>query len=298
MTKHIRTLLEKDFPHVEALDTGIDDDYIKRVFPRLITGSNRLYGLFLDNQLVSVAGYTIYATSYAMLGRLRSDRRFKGSGFSTELFAHVLHEAFQVEGIQWVGANTQEHNTPAQRVLEKNNLVPQTMLHGARTKDVSQLMTDAEPWNPVTDLKRKKEWVEEMYVKPGGIFPYQCFYPFPSSWDLFSDENLNSWSFYENAEKSRALIIKTDQKRYLFLHALYPWSDITSQPGLWETVTKEYQKLTVGVDEESFIWMDLTKEEAASLPENHPFELPSPWILYGIDKPQWQALEQRMYAKR
>ncbi|SEQ95950.1 hypothetical protein SAMN05216232_3808 [Virgibacillus subterraneus] len=96
-----RVLNSNDFKHLEKMNTGIEDDYIKRIFNRLITGKNRLYGLFLDDQMVSLGGYSIYASRYAMLGRLRTDRRFMGKGFSTELMYHMMNKAFQINGIQW-----------------------------------------------------------------------------------------------------------------------------------------------------------------------------------------------------
>lgn len=277
-------LQSNDYPYLEAMDTGIEFDYITSIFDRLVAGNNRLYGLFLDGQLVSMCGYSIYADSYAMLGRLRSDRRFVGSGFATELVSYVMNEVFQLNGIQWVGANTQEHNISAQRVLKKIGLTPYITLHGALTKDTSTLESGAKPWQPVTDLKRKKEWVNKKYIQTGAIFPYECYYPFPASADLFQEPDLETWSFFENDDQTRFLITKYDQKKHHYLHAVYPWHDITSQPGLWETIANNYRKLRRQTDGETYIWMDLTREEAQMLPADHQFELPSPWILYGTDK--------------
>ena len=41
-------------------------------------GENRLFGLFVENKLVSLGGFSIFANEYAMLGRLRSDRSIRG----------------------------------------------------------------------------------------------------------------------------------------------------------------------------------------------------------------------------
>ncbi|MBY7143149.1 GNAT family N-acetyltransferase [Virgibacillus sp. NKC19-3] len=290
METTIRPLHYGDSPQVLALDTGIEDDYVKNIFERLVEENNHLFGLFQDGQLVSIAGYTIYARSYAMLGRLRSDRRFKGNGFSTSLLTHALHAAFHQPDIQWAGANTQEHNLPAQRVIEKNGLSNYATLHGAVTKDTSALTAGAKPWNPVTNLQRKRDWINQTYVKSGQVFPYECYYPFPASMELFQDEDLEQWAFYENNDQTRMLITKTDQKKNHYLHAVYPWSDITSQPGLWETISSDYESLKETTGEDTYIWMDVTKEEAQILPANHGFELPSPWILYGIDRTNWEKL--------
>lgn len=288
MNKTIRVLHSEDFPHLEEMDTGIEDDYIKRIFHRLLIGKNRLYGLFLDGQMVSMGGLSIYANRYAMLGRLRSDRRYKGNSYSTTLMSHMMDEAFQIDGIQWVGANTQEDNTAARRVMEKIGLATYIPLHAALTKDASALESGSKLWSRVTNLQQKKDWVEEMYGKSSSTFPYECYYSFPVSEDLFQDHDLNQWSFYENETKTRALITKPDQKKHHYLHALYPWNDITSQKGLWETISYNYRKLVKQTEEETYIWIDLTKEQAQTLPNNHQFELPSPWILYGLDKSSWK----------
>lgn len=288
MNTSIRKLNSIDYPHLKAMDTGMADDYVEHIFARLTTDSNRLYGLFLDNgQMVSIGGISIYAGHYAMMGRLRSDRRFAGNGFSTMLLKYMMNEAFLMSGIQWVGANTQEHNTSARRAIGKVGLSPYTMMHGALTKDTTALDSGAAPWNPITNLQQKKDWLNKMYVESSSVFPYECYYSFPASKELFSESDLKEWSFYENNTQTRMLITKTDRKKYHYLHAVYPWSDITSQTGLWETISRDYHDYAKQTDDETYIWMDLTKEEAASLPFGHQFELPSPWILYGITKESW-----------
>ncbi|GAB3793408.1 GNAT family N-acetyltransferase [Virgibacillus kimchii] len=290
MNQVIRQLYEQDLPIVEGMQTGIEDDYVIRIFERLASPPNRLFGLFVDNQLVSMAGYTIYAKHYAMVGRLRSDIRFKGNGYSTKLTSHVFKEASKEKNIVWVGANTQEHNIPAQRVLEKNRLDQHIYLHGAVTEDTSIMETGAEPWQRITSLERKKKWLEETYIKSGQPFPFECYYPFPGSRYLFHDKDIAQWNFYENEDRSRFLITKTDQKKHHYLHAVYPWDDITSQKGLWETISRDYRDFAAQNEEETYIWMDLTKEEAKQLPAGHAFELPDPWILFGTKTKAWGNL--------
>ena len=287
MNELIKQLNIHDLPTVESMQTGIEDDYVIRIFERLSSPPHRLFGLFVDGRLVSMAGYTIYAKHYAMVGRLRSDTRFKGKGYSTKLTSYVFNKASEEKSIVWVGANTQEHNIPAQRVLEKNQLDTYTTLHGAVTKDTSMLETEAKPWNRITSLDHKKAWLEETYIKSGKPFPYECYYPFPGSKYLFHDEDLKQWNFYENEDHTRFVITKTDQKKHHYLHAVYPWKDITSQKGLWETISKDYRNFAAQNEEETYIWMDLTREEAKLLPADHAFELPDPWILYGAKTEAW-----------
>jgi len=124
-------------------------------------------------------------------------------------------------------------------------------------------------------------WLREAYLKSSSVFPYECYYAFPATNDLFQGHDLNKWNFYENESQTRVLITKYDQKDQHYLHAIYPWSDITAQKGLWETISTDYRKLTKQTEGDTCIWIDLTKEAVKSLPVSHKFELPSPWILYG-----------------
>ncbi|MGO1059705.1 GNAT family N-acetyltransferase [Planococcus sp. FY231025] len=292
MEHTIRTLKMEDLPYLEAMQTGIEDDYVKRIFERLVTTeNNRLFGLFLGEGLASVCGYTIFAGSYAMIGRIRSDIRYRGKDLATKLTAHVLKAAFELPDIQWVGANTQEENAPARRVLEKLGLYEHPPLYGATTKDLAQFAGDAPEWLELLDAGRKKEWLERLYIKPGAVFPYECYYLFPASEALFSAEKIAEWQFFENASKDRMLILKKDFKKHYYLHAVYPWNDLFGQPGLWETIFAAYRHYAAQVEEEAFVWMDLSKEQAASLPEGHSFELPSAWVLYGVSRNSFNMMK-------
>ncbi|MCG3419210.1 GNAT family N-acetyltransferase [Oceanobacillus jordanicus] len=288
MQNAIRRLTIQDFRLVEEMETGIEEDYVLRIFNRLLDGNNRLFGLFNKGQLVSIAGYSLYASHYAMLGRLRSDLRYRGRNFSTSLMQHMIEEVFKMERIHWVGANTQENNLAAKKVLRKAGLHSHKILYSTITQSPSKLETGAKPWKEVHTLKRKKDLIYKGYLETYSIFPYQCYYSFPASWELFTDENLLSWSFYENEKQNRFLITKEDQKKNHYLHTIYPWDDIHQQEGLWETITADYKQLTQRTGENTYVWMDLIPSEVEKLPDYHPFELPSPWILFGISRKSWQ----------
>jgi len=284
MSIFIRKLNKEDFSNVLTMQTGIEDDYILPIFSELIIEPNVLYGLFLNRQLVSFAGYTIFANQYAMLGRLRSDLRYRGKGFATRLMSYVVEETQKVQDIKWIGANTQENNLTARRVLEKIGLHPYPKKYGAITQHVENLVTGSKPWTPIHDIQRKREWINKVYVRNSEIFPYECYYLFPATDQLFNDNQLNQWSFYENDHKTRFLITKQDQKGDLYLHTIYPWDDIDQQTGLWETIANDFKVLKQESDLNTCIWMDLSPESVKKLPLKHTFELSSPWILYGKDK--------------
>lgn len=284
MEKSIRQLNLEDLHYLKKMKTGIEDDYILRVYNRIASGSSRLYGLFQEGQLASIGGYTIFVGQYAMLGRMRSDLRYRGNNLSTQLMAHIMEEAFALPAVQWVGANTQQDNGSARRVMDKLGLAEVSTLYSAISLDVAPLETGGAVWQAVSELSQKKEWINRLYIKTGAVFPYECYYAFPASQALFADAELAQWSFFENPDKSRVLIAKKDYKGNHFLHAVYPWHDLMEQTGLWETISLAQRQLNAQVKTEALIWIDLSPEQVATLPENHPFDLPSPWLLYGTGR--------------
>lgn len=281
MEKSIRVLTKDDLPKLKAMETGIEDDYVIRVFDRISSGNNKLFGLFTEDQLVSVGGLTVFADQYVMLGRMRSDLRFRGNDLSTTLMSTVLKEAFNLPGIKWVGANTQEENLPAQRVLKKIGLAERHLSYGATAEGVTDLENGGAVWHRQDNLERKKQWLHQLFVESSAVFPYECYYPFPALDGMFEDSQIAKWNFFENPAGDRVLITKADMKKYHYLQAVYPYDDLMDQPGLWETISVARGGLAESLNTDTQVWMDLTKKQAANLPDNHPFELPSPWMLFG-----------------
>ncbi|NJP37410.1 GNAT family N-acetyltransferase [Alkalicoccus luteus] len=275
----IRTLTGEDIDLYRSMDTGIEDDYVARIFYRLTGGRSEMYGLFTDDRLISTAGYTVFAGRYAMLGRLRSDRRYRGRSFATTLMSHVKEEALAQPHIHWVGGNTEEQNTPARKVLANIGLNQQATLQIAAADDVSRLANGYTPWQQITDGERKRSWLRETFLEAGGVFPYECYYPFPATDALFSHENLNTWRFYENDAGTRYMLTKIDTKDRSYLHVVYPWNDYNDQPGLWETIASAHVQSEQQLQEPLQVWLDI--QEADALPAGHPFELRSRWTLYG-----------------
>lgn len=284
MEKSIRQLHLDDLQLLEAMQTGIEDDYILRVYNRISSGSSRMYGLFMGGHLASIGGYTIFAKQYIMLGRMRSDLRFRGKNLSTQLMAYIMEQAFKLPGIQWVGANTQLDNTSARRVMDKLGLAEVSTLYSAVSPTAASLGTGGTIWEEVTALPQKRAWIEQLYIKTGAVFPYECYYTFPASDELFADAKLAQWSFFENREKNRVLITKKDYKREYYLHTVYPWDDLMEQSGLWETVSMAQRQLSKQVKTDVLLWMDLSPIQVSKLPEHHAFDLPSPWLLYGTER--------------
>jgi RimJ/RimL family protein N-acetyltransferase len=275
----IRMLNGDDIRLFEEMDTGIENDYIVRIFDRLTEGRSEMYGLFTEGRLVSTAGYTLFAGCYAMLGRLRSDRNYRGRSFATTLMNYVKEQALSRPHIQWVGGNTEEQNVPARHVLSNIGLEKQAVLQIAAADQVNDLASGEAPWRQITNEKKKRLWLQETFLESGRIFPYECYYPFPADEALFGHENLNTWRFYENSSGTRYMLTKIDTKDRTYLHVIYPWQDYRNQNGLWGTIAAEQARSEHELQEQLQIWLDV--QDAGALPENHPFELRSRWTLYG-----------------
>lgn len=284
MTLSFRQLTLNDYALYEQMETGLEQDYMLRVFGRLVSENNRLFGMFEQDTLVAVAGYTIFCGEYAMLGRLRSDARYRKQGFGTIITQYILDAALQERGVKWIGANTEQHNIPAQKVLHKLDIPHVTTLYAAQADTLRPLLDGQPCWTKLTDLDKKREWLEQTYLDPTfekTVFPYEAYYPFPASAVMFSDEKLSEMVCCVNPANTRAVFLWEEEKGDAYLHVVYPWSDMMNQPGLFDTLSSIFEeKLKRGTS--SKIWLDLTEKEAAELPADHPFELPSPWMLHGF----------------
>lgn len=284
METTIRPLTSEDLSLYKKMNTGIKEDYLLSIWNSLTTGENNfLFGLFADNQLAAVAGYTLFVDRYAMLGRLRSDRRFRGNSLGTLILKHAIQEALKHPSIQWIGANTEQHNYPTRKILEKLGLPHVITLYGALTQDLNHLIEVKEKWRKLTTYEEKLDWIRKTYLNPDfpkDIFPFETHYPFPAAPSLFSKELLDNWMFYENEDRTRYFILWSEYKGTHYLNVTYPWKDVYTQTGLWETIDPIYQKMKQQ-HPDCTIWIDFTPKEVEQLPDNHPFELPSPWMLYG-----------------
>lgn len=285
MSLSFRQLYQNDFALYEQMDTQLEDDYMLRVFNRITSEGNALFGLFENDILVAVAGYTLFAGEFAMMGRLRSDSRYRQNGYGTLITEYIYNEAKRTDGIKWIGANTEKRNTPAQKVLKKLDVPHITTLYAAQADDLSSLITqkDATNWQRVESVDKKRKWLEETYLNPDfdkSVFPFEAYYPFPARPALFTDDRLGEWLCFENKEANRVVFMWEEEKGRKYLHVVYPWSDFMEQPGLFSLISSEFKKSQDRYQTDA-IWMDLTEEEAKLLPDNHSFDLPSPWMLHG-----------------
>lgn len=278
---NVKTLTIDDYPALQAMDTGIEDDYVVRIFDRLITSDNHeLFGLFQDGRMLSIGGYSLFGQDkFAMLGRLRSDRRYQTKGNATQLLTPVIDQLKRDPRIQWIGANTHLGNLPARRVLGKLGVDQGPVIHYLILKrpDLLSGHSEGPVWSLVDSLQMKRKLLSELSENKLGMFPYECYYPLPYDPSLFTDDYLDGASFYENPAKNRFVILKKDTKKYDYTHVKYFWDDHYEQPGFFETILAHWDDNPDNIG----CWIDFSDEGFKNIPELTAYDVQEPWILYG-----------------
>lgn len=250
-------------------------------FEGLVTPpQNFLYGLFKDNHLITVAGYSVFPGGHAMLGRLRSDTRFRKSGYATQLLSYIIDQLNDHPGIHWIGGNTNIGNLPAQRILKKLGFEKLKTLYSFPLLNPELLLKTVGPiWLEITDLSEKRNILKQLEDKGIiDIYPYECYYPFPYSEALLPDEKLAETRFYQNEESNRWLIISDDQKGEAYAQVRYFWDDYFSQAGLFETIAYD---LSDSNNQERKAWFDFSETAVDKISNLDAFEVSDGWILYG-----------------
>ncbi|WP_163526801.1 GNAT family N-acetyltransferase [Halobacillus ihumii] len=278
----VKKLTLHDLPAVKQMNTGIDDDYVIRVFDRLISSSTQeLFGLFHEGQLVSIGGYSLFGSNqYAMIGRLRSDLTLRSKGYSTALLSQVIKELRDMPEVKWIGANTHLSNYPTRKVLEKIGLQPGQVSHYLTLTSPEKLNghTLGKVWGEIYDIKEKLSYLLSLSDNALGLFPYECYYPLPYDQVLFTEKYLEDACMYVNPAQTRFVLIKNDQKKYQYSHVKYFWNDHYQQPGFFETIYDHWKK-----NKDNYgCWIDFSEEGFKQIPDLSPYEVQDPWILYGL----------------
>lgn len=275
----LRKLTADDYNALQNMQTGMEDDYVVRIFHNLLERKNNvMYGLFDQDQMIAISGYTIFSNKFAMLGRLRTDIRYRGKGYGTEILRAIIEELRTIPSIEFISANTQLHNFSARKALTKLNLPHITTLHPFILKDPSLVKgTKGKVWDTIESVQEKRQFLQSLKENALGAFPYEAYYPLPFDDSLLTDEYLQDGTFYVNEDQTRFLFCKIDQKGNLYLNTKYFWNDHFQQPGLFETILHEWSK-----HEEIYgAWIDVSKEAADTFSID-AFETQDPWLLYGF----------------
>ncbi|MFC0525595.1 GNAT family N-acetyltransferase [Pontibacillus salicampi] len=272
----VRKLDVEDYSALKDMDTGLDDDYVVRIFPELIAReNNEVFGLFDENQMIAVGGYTTFYNKYAMLGRLRSDKRFYGQGHATYLLDQIIERVRQNPSIVWIGANTQSNNLPARKVLKKIHMPALATLHPLHIEQPEQIPhPDGPVWEMVQDVSAKRKWIESLTLE---VFPYEAYYPLPFDNIYITDDYLSQSAMYINPAGDRIVLIQEDTKKHVYANVKYFWDDLFTQPGLWKTIAYDKQQREA-IDA---IWMDVSPDVYADLPAAFNSSQDA-WLLHGF----------------
>lgn len=276
----VRRLTLADYSFIQNMQTNIQDDYILHVFPELVQSqTDKVFGLFVNDQLVTIAGYSLFPGGHAMLGRLRSDIRYRTSGYATKLLYSIIDHLHGLTGISWIGANTNTHNKAARKVLDKLEMKQIMPLYSYPVKQgITVTGVDGPVWKKITDTNQKRLLLEKIYLKKKElVYPFECYYPFPYSADLVTDQELHQSSCYLNPANDRFMLIKHDHKKEHFAQVKYFWDDHFAQAGFWNTVNHHINKDPL----QSRPWLDFTERGVASIPQLEDFDIADGWVLYG-----------------
>ncbi|HEX7064849.1 MAG TPA: GNAT family N-acetyltransferase [Bacillales bacterium] len=278
-TIQMRRLTPDDFEAFKQMQTGIENDYIARIFPYSVK-EEATYGVFIGDQLVSLAAYTIFAGRYAVLGRLRTDLRFRGRGLATQLLAKLCRELDNRHPeIVWIGLATELSNHPVQHIAHRLGMKRLSAYYSCVLENSWEEMKGlvhgaAEEWEAVIGHNEKYELLKSVGFKdnPLHIFPYECYYSLPYEEALWSENYLSGCSFWRRGADFFALM--EDTKGSPYLHVKYFGENSFAQPGLWARIITEARKT------DRSIWVDLPYQKG--LPEETAsFSSRVPWTCYG-----------------
>lgn len=280
----IRKLTAGDFEAFKKMETGIENDYVARIFSKSVN-REETYGLFIEGQLVSIAAYTVFAGRYAVLGRLRTDLRFRGQGLATKLLIELCRMVDSGQEIKWVGLATELSNHPVHRIAEKLGMARLAVFCScvAENEKLEKLLSedtgDSRDWVPIYDNQKKRELLKKVTPNenPLRIFPYECYYPLPYEDTLWGEDYLSACTFLKNGD--HFVLLMPDEKGGSYLHVKYFGYDVFSQSGLWRKVITEARKTNREV------WIDLPY--GGGLPEEKAdFFRSTAWTCYGRRSPQ------------
>lgn len=278
----IRRLSVDDFEALKQMHTGINKDYVLHIFAESVN-NEETYGAFVDDQLVSIAAFTVFAGRYAVLGRLRTDIRFRGRGIVTQLLKELCGKIDDNPRLAWVGLATQADNFPVHQVagkLKMNRLSTFnscSLDEGGQAVLHSELPTLFNEWTVVGDLKEKQALLNNLSIQENQlrIFPYECYYPLPFESPLWTEDYLEKCKCLK--DDGRFVLFMPDEKGSSYLHMKYFWDDSFSRPGLWQAALTEAGKIG------RKLWIDLPEtqnfDETAA-----PFERTA-WMCFGRRSP-------------
>ncbi|GEM01230.1 Ribosomal protein S18 acetylase RimI [Halolactibacillus halophilus] len=273
----IRRLTMNDFSLYQQMQTGMNNDYMLTVFERLVTPpANYLYGLFDDDILASVAGYTYFPGGNAMLGRLRSDKQFRQLGYSTQLLHYLVDTVKQDPSVKFIGGYTQIDNTPAKKILTKLGMKHIDTYHSFPAVNLKPLITDQILWDEITDYDEKRQALQSLTNRGVASFPYEAYYPFPLTENLIPAEKLRVMRLFKSPLTGHCLFVDNDYKGEALLNIRYVHDDLFTTPGLFFTIDQLLKH-----EPDRLPWFNFSLTQYQKLTDKDCFRLEPGWELHG-----------------
>lgn len=276
----IRPLTNADFTLYQQMKTGVDNDYMLMVFERLVTPpDNYLYGLFHDEALASVAGYTYFPGGNVMLGRLRSDVRFRQLGYPTQLLHYLVDTIQQDPSVHFIGGYTHISNVAAKKILAKLGMTPIDTYYSFPAIKLQPLIHDQILWDEVTGHDQKRHALQTLIENDVASFPYEAYYPFPLTQNLIPDEKLLAMHVYQSPVTGNYLFADKDYKGEALLNIRYVHDDLFTTPGFFHTIDRLFKN-----EPERLPWFNFSKTQYNNLNHKDCFRLEAGWELHGTFK--------------
>jgi hypothetical protein len=280
----IKQLTMNDYQEVLDMQTGIDDDYVIRLFPQLLENpAQTLYGLETEGKLAAVAGVVRMPNGNGILGRLRSDIRYQSKGNATVLLQKIIADCEQDPNMHWVGAITQKSNKPAQRVLDKLGLqlADQFISLIMESPDMT-LAAGAQPWQQIMENDAKRDAIEQAVMETQrSFYPYEAYFPIPFASAVLEDDYLEQLAVFQDPNSSKMMALQEDYKGRDLAQIQYFWPDLFEQDGLWAAVF-DYINMS---DKPFTPQVDVSPETISSMPDAFKSSFianDDPWLIYGI----------------
>lgn len=270
---------------VFKMETGLKEDYVLRILPQLIE-NEPVYGAYRNDELVAIAGYTLFANSFAILGRLRTAMAYRGNGIATQLLQKVMKIAIEKHSIDWIGLTTLDDNLPVHHIAKNLGMAHMTSYYSCtlRPQKLNKKETDDHNWKIVSGLEKKRWYINKFLPTATenvlGMFPYEAYYPIIQSQKLITDKYLERCYMFINTDKHKFILLMPDHKDKPYFHVKYFWDDFFDHELLIE------QLYLLACHHQRYLWIDLAESTYQKRPKEF-FDNVSKWRLYGksMDQP-------------
>lgn len=274
----IRLLKFEDLKIYKKMQTGVKKDYMLDVFKRLTTTKeNRLFGYFVDDTLVAVAGYTYFPGGNVMLGRLRSDHRYRKQGYPTKLLTALVKRLSSDITVRFIGGYTHISNIPAKKIMSRLGFEFIDTHHSFSCTDLSPfLSSEALVWDELMTMDKKKASLSQLSNTDLTSFTYEAYNPFPYSETLIPEEKLAQMRIFQSPQTKECLYIDHDFKGEDLLVIRYFSNDLFQTTGLFDTVHYALN------GERRLPWFDFSPVQFNHMIHQEAFQIEEGWELHGV----------------